>query len=317
MSYPIFCKPIYMERLWGGRTLETKLGRSLPEDRVIGESWDIVDRPEARSVIENGLFAGMTLRDAISGHTKSIMGPDYSPSEPFPILVKWLDCREKLSLQVHPPAEVADRLQGEPKTENWYIVDVDPGAELMAGLKAGVTREQFEAAIQNNDLEPLVHKATVAPGDSFFIWSGRIHAIGGGNLILEIQQNSDTTYRVYDWGRVGLDGKPRQLHVDQSMQSIDFSDCEPEPQRHTRPGDLLVNCKEFRIRKEGFANGEILHFPADTQPALISAVSGTVWVRGSETRQYPWGTTLLLPYDGEFDVSGDEDAEILITDQFA
>ena len=316
MSHPILCRPIYRERVWGGRSLESKLGRGLPAGQMIGESWEVADRPGARSVIETGPYAGMTLRNAISGHAESIMGPDYPPHHPFPILVKWLDCRETLSLQVHPPAEVARKFGGEPKTETWYMVDVDPGAELMAGLRAGVTRDLFEAALLMGDLESLVHKISVAAGDALVVPSGRLHAIGKGNVILEIQQNSDTTYRVYDWGRAGLDGMPRPLHVEESLRSIDFLDFEPEPQRNTRSGDLLADCEAFRIRKEGFAHGEILRYPANTQPVLISVVSGAIRVRGSETREHPRGTNLLLPYDGGFQVSGDGGAEILVTDQF-
>ncbi len=317
MSYPIFCRSIHMERVWGGRSLESKLGRRLPPGQMIGESWEVADRPGARSVIETGPYAGRTLGQAISGHAELIMGPEYPPDHPFPILVKWLDCRETLSLQVHPPAEVARQLGGEPKTEMWYMVEVDPGAELMAGLKAGVTREQFETALHMGDLEPLVHKISAAAGDALFVQSGRLHAIGRGNVILEIQQNSDTTYRVYDWGRAGLDGMPRPVHVDEALQSIDFCDFEPEPQKNTRCGDLLADCEAFRIRKEGFAGGEIRRYPAYSPPVLISVVSGAIRVRGSETREYLRGTNLLLPYDGDFQVSGDWDAEILVTDQFS
>lgn len=306
-----------MERVWGGRSLESKLGRGLPPGQIIGESWDLADRPGARSAIETGPYSGRTLRQAISRHAESIMGPDYPPDYPFPILVKWLDCRETLSLQVHPPSAVARQLGGEPKTEMWYMVDVDPGAELMAGLKAGVTREQFEAALLRDELEPLIHTVSVAAGDALFVPSGRLHAIGRGNVILEIQQNSDTTYRVYDWGRVGLDGMPRPVHVDEALQSIDFFDFEPDPQKNARCGSLLADCEAFRIRKEGFACGEILRYPANSPPVLISVVSGTIRVRGSETRDYPRGTNLLLPYDGDFQVSGDRDAEILVTDRFS
>ena len=316
MSHPILCKPIYRERVWGGRNLESKLGRRLPPGRSIGESWEVADRPGARSVIETGPYEGNTLRQAISGHAESIMGPDYPPHRPFPILVKWLDCREILSLQVHPPAHVVRLLGGEPKTEAWYIFDTDPGAELMAGLKTGVTREQFEAALPKGGLEPLIHKIAVAAGDALFVQSGRIHAIGRGNVILEIQQNSDTTFRVYDWGRPGLDGKSRPVHVAESLQSIDFCDFAPEPLRKTRPGDLLVQCEEFRICKLGFARGETLRYPTHTQPVLISVVSGAIQVRGLETREYSLGTNLLLPYDGDFQVTGTREAEILVTDQF-
>jgi mannose-6-phosphate isomerase len=317
MSSPIVFKPIYMERVWGGRGLEDKLNRTLPADKVIGESWEIVDRPEAQSIVESGPFAGSTLRELLVNSAGTIMGPTYDPAKPFPILIKWLDCREKLSLQVHPPYRVAEKLQGEPKTENWYIADVDEGAELMVGLKEGVTREVFEEALRHNELEPLVHKATVSPGDSIFVWSGRIHAIGGGNFILEIQQNSDTTYRVYDWGRVGLDGKPRDLHIDESIESIAFDDYEPEPMRNTQAGDIIADCNEFRIRKEGVGNGKSLCFLDRSQPVLVNVVSGQIEIQGENSSRFGKGDTLLLPYTGEFEVTGLGGAELLITDHFA
>jgi mannose-6-phosphate isomerase len=317
MSSPIVFKPLYMERVWGGRGLEDKLNRTLPPDKVIGESWEIVDRPEAQSVVESGKFAGSTLRELLGRSAGTILGPTYDSAKPFPILIKWLDCQEKLSLQVHPPARVAEKLNGEPKTENWYIADVDEGAELMVGLKAGVTRDAFEAALKNNTLEPLIHKTSTAPGDSIFVWSGRIHAIGGGNLILEIQQNSDTTYRVYDWGRVGLDGRPRELHVEQSMESIAFDDFEPEPLRNTQPGDVLADCNEFRIRKQSVGNGKTLRFPDMSQPVLINVVTGEIEIKGEKDTHFKKGDTLLLPYTGDFEVMGLGEATLLVTDQFA
>lgn len=317
MPSPIVFKPLYMERVWGGRSLEKKLNRELPPGKVIGESWEVVDRPEAQSVVQSGPFAGLTLRKLLEESSGTVMGPAYQSKKPFPILIKWLDCREKLSLQVHPPSEVAGKLNGEPKTENWYVADADEGAELMVGLKRGVTREAFERALKNNELEPLVHKTRTAPGDSIFVWSGRIHAIGGGNFILEIQQNSDTTYRVYDWGRTGLDGKPRDLHVAESMQSIAFDDFEPEPKRNTRPGDLLADCDEFRIRKEKVDNSRILTFPDGTQPVLINVVAGELEIKGRDTSHYTQGDTILLPYTGDFEVAGRGEATILVTDQFA
>ena len=317
MSSPIFFKPLYMERVWGGRSLEDKLNRALPPDKVIGESWEIVDRPEAQSVVESGQFSGATLRELLQESAGTIMGPTYDPTKPFPILVKWLDCQGKLSLQVHPPARIAEKLNGEPKTENWYIADVDEGAEMMVGLKKGVTRETFEDALKRNQLEALVHKTSVSAGDSIFVWSGRIHAIGEGNFILEIQQNSDTTYRVYDWGRVGLHGELRDLHVEESMESINFDDYEPEPLRNTQPGDVLADCNEFRIRKEMVGKGKILSFPDMSQPVLVNVVSGEVEIQSDRRTRFKLGDTLLLPYTGNFDVMGLGEAVLLITDQFA
>ena len=237
--------PLYMERVWGGRGLEAKLGRTLPQGKAIGESWELVDREGEQSVVADGPHAGKTIRELLENSAEEILGSGRDGTAPFPILIKWLDCQDRLSLQVHPPATIAPSLGGEPKTENWYIAECDPGASLIVGLKRGVTRAQFTEALEANRAEECVHRFPVKAGDSILVESGRMHAIDAGNLILEIQQNSDTTYRVYDWGRVGLDGQPRQLHIEESLQSIDFEDFEPEPLK-IRPGtQTLADCKEF------------------------------------------------------------------------
>jgi len=316
MSSTIYFNPLYMERIWGGRGLEEKLSRALPEEKVIGESWEVVDRPEAQSIVEGGPYHGLSIHDLMQQRGPEIMGPDYDSSRPFPVLVKWLDCQKRLSLQVHPPVGVADKLEGEPKTENWYVADCDEGADILVGLKQGVTREAFEEALNKNELEPLVHKTTSKSGDSLFVWSGRIHAIGAGNFILEIQQNSDTTYRVYDWGRVGLDGTPRDLHVEESLESIEFEDFEPELLRDTRPGDTLADCNEFRIRKERISKNPPVVFADKTEPVLISIASGTISVAGGEPREFQKGDTFLVPYTGNFEVSSEDEAVVLITDHF-
>src|SRR5579871_6293616 len=212
--------PLYQERVWGGRRLESFLGRELPGGTPIGEAWEIVDRPEAQSRVAGGKLKGLSLRELVERFAQDLMGPKWPAARPFPLLVKWLDCSDRLSLQVHPPASVAASLGGEPKTENWYVAQSVPGASLFVGLKEGVERPAFAKALAAETAEDCVNKVSVAAGDSILVRSGQIHAIDAGNLILEIQQNSDTTYRLYDWGRVGLDGQPRQLHVEQSLRSI-------------------------------------------------------------------------------------------------
>ena len=316
-------QPLYQQRVWGGRALEAALGRALPPGEPIGESWEIVDRPEAQSVVASGSFAGRPLRQIIVEHGADIMGPKWPAERPFPILVKWLDCRERLSLQVHPPASVAPELHGEPKTENWYIAQTAPGAELIVGLKRGVTRDQFERAITAHTLEQCVHHFRVAAGDSILVHSGQVHAIDAGNLILEIQQNSDTTYRVYDWGRVGLDGKPRQLHVAQSLRSIDWNDFEPAPVRAAPTSGVIADCAESRIRRCILAAGERMSLPGGEQPRLLSVVSGTLRAspEGSGTRS-PFGQKLgrgdniLVPFAGGFSFVADTTTILLLTEDF-
>ncbi len=307
-------QPLYQERVWGGRAFESALGRTLPNDRPIGESWEIVDRAEAQSVVQGGRHVGASLRDLLQTHAAEIMGPQWPAEQPFPILVKWLDCRERLSLQVHPPAAIATSLKGEPKTENWYIADTESGAQLIVGLKKGVTRASFEKAIIEQTVESCVHKFRVAEGDSILVHSGQVHAIDAGNLILEIQQNSDTTFRVYDWGRVGLDGKPRQLHVAESLKCIQWDDFEPTPVRGAPTSAVIADCDEFRIRRVVLSPGEKLNFPAGQQPRLLSVVSGSLNFGEVSLGR---GDNALLPYAGDFTGVAHESGILLITENFA
>lgn len=308
-------QPLYMERVWGGRDLADQLDRALPDGKVIGESWEIVDREDAQSVVAGGDFAGMRLREVLRKNAASVLGPEADPERPFPILVKWLDCRERLSLQVHPPARIAPSLGGEPKTENWYVAHASPQASLIVGLKHGITREQFEASLHDNSAEDCVHRFPVKAGDSILVESGRLHAIDGGNLILEIQQNSDTTYRVYDWGRLGLDGVPRQLHIKQSLQSIDFEDFEPEPLRHQAGAQTLADCAEFRIRKFEFAAGEGIDFHGGEAARLLHVVSGAIRDRISGAL-LEVGDNVLQPYVSDCQLTAEAPTILLVTDRF-
>ena len=225
--YPFTFQPIFKDRVWGGRKLEQLYGKTLPPGVPIGESWEITDRPEGVSVIANGPLAGRDLRWLMEHHGKELLGDSQPCAGRFPLLVKILDAQEKLSLQVHPPAHKATELCGEPKTEMWYVADATPGADLFVGLRRGATHAEFERRIQDGSVAECFHRIQVKRGDSMFLPSGRVHALGAGNVIFEIQQNSDTTYRVFDWNRVGLDGKPRELHIPQALASIDFEDFEP------------------------------------------------------------------------------------------
>jgi len=224
--YPTVLRPIFKDRVWGGRTLEALYSKPLPPDIPIGESWEVTDRPGDESAIVNGPFSGRTLRWLMTTHGAGVLGRSRAAADNrFPLLCKLLDARETLSLQVHPPIRAA-RL-GDPKTEMWYIAAAEPGAELYVGLRRGITRVDFERAIATGGVAGLLHRIPVRAGDTMFLPSGRVHAIGAGLVIFEIQQNSDTTFRVYDWDRLGLDGQPRALHVGESLASIDFDDVEP------------------------------------------------------------------------------------------
>jgi mannose-6-phosphate isomerase len=274
MLYPLTFQPIFKERVWGGRNLERLYHKPLPGSAPIGESWEISDRPGDASVIANGPLAGQDLRWLMEHHAEELLGPGKLPPARFPLLVKILDAQEKLSLQVHPPARVAPGLGGEPKTEMWYVVDAAPGAELYVGLKRGVTREEFERRIGDGTVAECFHRVPVKKDDVMFLPSGRVHALGAGIVLFEIQQNSDTTYRVFDWNRTGLDGKPRELHVPQSLASIDFNDFEPRliQSRYSRNMTIkvryLVDDPLFRADACQVKRGQRFHIRSDGAQVL-------------------------------------------------
>ena len=246
LTEPLQFTPIFKERIWGGRRLKEIYDKQLPPAAKIGESWEISDRTEAQSVVLHGPFSGRTLHELWMNHRRDIFGV-LPESERFPLLIKLLDAHEKLSVQVHPPAHLAAGMGGEPKTEFWYIADATDDAELFVGLRNSSSRERFIQAIQSGDVSSQVHRIPVRTGDALLLPSGRLHAIGAGNLIVEIQQNSDTTYRVFDWDRLASDGKPRQLHIEEALRCIDFED--REPKLLNVAGELLVRHSLFEIQR--------------------------------------------------------------------
>jgi mannose-6-phosphate isomerase len=246
LAQPLVFEPIFMERVWGGRRLESIYGKRVPSAALIGESWEIVDRPEAQSVVHEGPLRGLTLHTLWCKHREVIFGK-VADAPRFPILAKLLDAQENLSLQVHPPAEIAGKLGGESKSELWYIANAAPKARLYAGVKKGTTRELFANALERGTPEKHLHALDVKAGDAIFLPSGRMHALGAGNLIVEIQENSDTTYRIYDWNRGKKGRAPREMHIAQAMQCIDFTDIAPAL---LRPKDeALVRHALFEIDK--------------------------------------------------------------------
>jgi mannose-6-phosphate isomerase len=269
LTDPLRFEPIFMERMWGGRRLESEFGRQLPPNVRIGESWEIVDRPEAQSVVTNGPLEGKTLHDLWTQHHRDVFG-NVAEAARFPLLIKLLDAQEKLSLQVHPPEDVAKTLDGEAKTECWYVAAARPRAEFFLGFTRALTRDKFEEALRSGTVADYVHKIRVKTGDSMFLPAGRLHAVGAGNVLVEIQQNSDTTYRVFDWNRVDASGKRRQLHVDQALQCIDFTDVAPklvEPK-----GELLVRHELFEIQKWNLDGTRDI--APRTQFAIVCCLSG-------------------------------------------
>jgi mannose-6-phosphate isomerase len=278
--------------------LREVFGREMPKGKRIGESWELADLPNDKSKIANGEFAGWTLEQAIRKYHKEITGSGEF-SLPFPLLIKFLDCGEVLSVQVHPDEETCRRTgKGNFKTECWYIIKAQPGAVIYKGLKQSVTKEKFERAIKDGKVENMLNKVEVKEGECHFLPAGTPHAIGAGLLIAEIQTPSDTTYRVFDWNRVDDKGKPRPLHIEEAMESIHF-DTSGDNLSVTTIG-RLVDSIYFKIDKgHQMRNCEVLLSPGQMKTLIV--VSGFGTVLGSPAIvDFKAGETLLIPaaYEG-------------------
>jgi len=300
-------EPVYQHRIWGGQDLKTSFGRNIPPE-PIGESWEICDREDVQTLEKD---SGKSLHDLWTGPDKNaIFGTAAPDTERFPLLIKILDAREKLSLQVHPPAELAADFNGEPKTECWYFLETEEDACIYVGLKRGVDRQAFEAALKQGKVAECFHVLPTRPGELMFLPSGRVHAIGGGNIILEIQQNSDTTFRVYDWDRVDAKtGKPRDLHVEQSLACIDFDDVEPVfSQPH---GDKMLRCPYFALDRMSVFSGEHKEIRIRPERFLYGFTSAGSVTIGEKTLER--GTSFFLTADSGQVIleTKDEFAEII------
>lgn len=221
MMHPLLLEPIYRRYLWGGRRFATALGRDLPPGDDFAESWEVVDRAADQSLVAAGPLAGSPLGLLVRDHGRDLLGR-HAPLPAFPLLFKFLDAARDLSVQVHPDDERASRLvpPDRGKTEAWYVVDAAPGARIYAGLAPGVDRDALAAAIREGSCAEVLHSFTVTAGDCVFIPAGTVHAIGAGLLVAEIQQSSDVTYRLFDWNRVGADGKARPLHIEAGVEAV-------------------------------------------------------------------------------------------------
>ncbi len=233
LNYPLRFEPIFKERLWGGRRIETVLGKPLPADKLIGESWEVADHGQDISRATNGPLAGATLREIVHTRAAELFGPDSAlpAAAGFPLLVKWIDARERLSVQVHPPDGHPRLPPGEHgKTECWFVVDAGPSAKIYLGLRRGLDRATLERELVRGAAESCLNVYPARPGDFFFVPAGTVHAIGDDILLAEIQQSSDTTFRLYDWNRVdAATGRPRALQIQEALDSIDFRAPPPTP----------------------------------------------------------------------------------------
>jgi mannose-6-phosphate isomerase len=319
MLYPLTFEPIFQERVWGGRRLETLFDKSLPPGQSIGESWEIADRPGTASVIANGPLAGHDLRWLMQNHTGALLG-DLPHNDRFPWLAKILDAQSDLSVQVHPPAAVAAQLGGEPKTEAWYVSHAEADARLIAGLRPGVSREKFEALLGTVDFPLGLNELPVTAGDALFLPSGRLHALGAGTVVFEIQQNSDTTYRVYDWNRPGLDGQPRELHLAEALQCIDFD--EVKPRLHAREYQsanghatrlIALAPEAFRLDHIRMETDAAIVLPGEGV-RLVAVTDGRLTLNGAgESLALGPGQFALVPAIAETTAARGVDAQFLLT----
>ena len=298
-TYPFKFEPIYKQRIWGGQKLREFFDKNIPPLAKIGESWELADLPSDKSVIANGRLTGQTLNSALAKYPKEITG-DEDFSGPFPLLIKFLDAEDILSVQVHPDLQTCQRTgEGEPKTECWYIISADSGAVIYKGLKKDVSKEDFAEAIKQGHVAEMLEKVSVEAGQCHFLPAGTTHSIGAGLLIAEIQTPSDTTYRVFDWNRVDEAGKPRPLHIKQALESIHF-DASGDNLSVTTIG-RLVDCEYFKVDKGHQSKDcEMLLSPGKMKTLIILAGFGTILGTEGIVVEFKAGDTLLVPavYEG-------------------
>lgn len=306
--YPLKFDPVYKEIIWGGQNIKRFFGRKIPFERT-AESWEICARPDGMSVVSNGKLSGLNLEQLIEKYKESLLGTASVKKygDNFPLLIKIIDANDRLSVQVHPDDEYA-RSRGEKngKNELWYIIDAKPGAKLIYGVRDGVTKEGFCAAVKNGTVAQTLREVPVAPGDALFIPAGTVHAILEGILIAEIQQNSNTTYRIYDWGRVGKDGKPRELHIDKALDVINFG---PQPDMvssKAEGGRRTILRSEFFNIDEIWLDGRFESTTTGKTFYVLMNLTGKAAIHydGGET-DLERGDTVLIPAClGKFELEG-------------
>jgi len=309
MIPPLLFNPILHEKVWGGRALE-RFGKVLPPEARIGESWELADLPESiprgRSVIEGGPLDGRTLREAIAAHRDDIMGAaSLTEDGGFPLLIKFLDARQNLSVQVHPDAAyVQEHPEAHLKSEAWVVLDAEPGAVIYKGLKPGVDREQFIAAIETGAVPQVLGEVPAVPGECHYLPSGTLHALGAGIVVAEVQTPSDTTFRVYDWGREH-GPSPREMHIAEAIECMSFG---PPPGASVDPHPLeaggvrterLVQTEHFAIERISMVDSERVEVVTSGMPEvwMVLGGGGVVDVAEGDRREVPLqrGRTVLMP----------------------
>lgn len=307
-SSPIEFAPYARPQVWGARRLATSLNKSLPGDGTYGESWELSGHPHHVSRVAHGPLSGRTLNELWSDHRRELTGAASLSASPFPLLVKYLDCHEQLSIQVHPNDATALDLLGEPngKTEAWVVLHAEPGARVYAGLKPGATRLDLERALDAGTVDQCLHSFVPRPGDCLMLPAGTVHGVGGGVLMAEIQQSSDATFRLFDWNRPGPDGRPRALHRTEALRSIDWSAGPANPLHPTSIEsndrkisiEQLACCDYFRMTRYRLAPGAVLPLPRGAMEIWM-VLAGDVALLGGDdstpSRHWTAGATALIP----------------------
>ena len=289
--YPLRFNPVYKDYIWGGSRIPKLFNRSQP-DGVYAESWEISTHPDGTTAIPNGPLAGKTLRDLLPQHKTALLGTGIQGDD-FPLLIKLIDARDTLSVQVHPNDGNAALVNGEPKTEMWYFLEGGSTAQIYCGLKPGIGKPEFLKAMANKTFADILQSIPAEKDEAVFVPGGRVHAIGAGCLILEIQQNSNTTYRIYDWDRVDANGKGRELHIDKALKVIDWEN-NGDP-RCRISGTTIQDCEFFRLDRFELKAAKDFPMTGKSFHALfIAEGSGTITWNGGEEKLSP-GQSWLIP----------------------
>ncbi len=293
---PMFMDPEFKETVWGGTGIMSIFGKKIPSAHT-GESWEIAARENGNSTIRNGRLAGKTLAEALETNPVEILGYSFmgKGAYRFPLLVKIIDAEDDLSIQVHPNDEQAPVLegpQGRGKTEMWYVMDAEPDAQIVYGFERDMDPETLDAAIENGMLENYLNYVPVKKGDAFLIPAGTLHSLCGGVILAEIQQNSDTTYRIYDYNRAGLDGNPRPLHLEKAKEVLNFSKVSEDPHENIDEG---IVCPFFQVYRRNLRGMQEIAVTTD-RFQIVMIVEGSGKIDGIPFRK---GDTILLPAAGE------------------
>lgn len=316
--FPVVCDPIFRTKPWGGRELIDRFDKPFSTDEPVGESWELVSLPGADSVVRDGLLAGKKLSQLVQEFGPALVGNAPLADGGFPLLIKFLDAREHLSVQVHPKPKTNAGWEVGIKHEAWYVLHADPGALVFIGFKEGVTPEDVQKACGTPAFKDLMASREARVGDCFYLPSGTVHALGGGLVVAEVQTPSDTTYRFYDWDRVGLDGKPRELHLADALANTRYdvamsevAQDRPQVRNELGDGKRVTACHAFTMD----------HYQA--KPATygpLSAGTMRIWIildgfgmigEGDSACRFGRGDTVLIPADCELPVHLSESTELI------